>query len=68
MSTRHDVNQRENKHPDEVDEVPVKSADLDVFVLQLIDSRSNYRQVNRARSDVEHVQSGNGEEGRAKER
>src|SRR6185369_17896101 len=27
---RHDVDQREHKHPDEVDEVPVKTADLDV--------------------------------------
>ena len=58
---RHDVNQRENKHPNEVDEVPVKAADLNIFMLQLLDSPGNHRQVNCAGGDVEHVQSGDSE-------
>src|SRR5829696_6175983 len=65
---RHDVNQRENKHPDEVDEVPVQSADLYIFMFQFVDTRCDYQQVDRARRYVKHVQPSDREERCAKQR
>src|SRR5688572_22930024 len=65
---RHDVDQREYKHPDEVYEVPVESADFHVFVLQFVYSSCHDTKVKDARCDVEHVQSGDGEESRPESR
>src|SRR6476661_1920886 len=63
----HDVYQREHKHPDEVDEVPVQATDLDIFVLQFVDARRDYAQIDGARSNVEHVQTGDGKKCRAEQ-
>ena len=65
---RQDVNQREHKHPDQIDKVPVEAADLDVFVLHFLDPRGNDSQINNSGGDVKHVQAGDGEEGGAKQR
>ena len=60
----HDVDQREHKHPDQIDKVPVETADLHVFVFQLLYAR-DYREINGAGGDVKHVQAGDREEGGA---
>ena len=52
---RQQINHRENKHPNQIDKVPVQAADLDVFVFQFLDSSRDYKQVNAAREHVEHV-------------
>jgi hypothetical protein len=38
----HDVDEWKNKHPYQVDKVPVQTADLNVFVTQLVNPRSNH--------------------------
>src|SRR5262245_39585292 len=63
---RHDVDQRENKHPDEVNEVPVQAANLHVFVFQLLYATRDDEEVNQAGRDVKHVQASDREERRAK--
>src|SRR5687767_10307537 len=70
MSTdvnRHDVDQRENKHPDEVDEVPVQAADFDVFMFEFFDAGRYDREINHTSCNVKHVQAGNREERRTKQ-
>src|SRR5580693_3369069 len=58
------INQRENKHPDEIDEVPVKAAHFDVVggPLALAVSRANNCEISDADCDVQHVQPGEAEE------
>src|SRR5678815_573464 len=65
---RHDVDEWEHKHPDQVDKVPVEAANLDVFMFQLINSGGNYTEIERTCSDVKHVESRNRKEGGAKQR
>src|SRR5512134_1810620 len=64
---RQQVDQRKDEHPDEIDEMPVEAADLDVLARRAPPQR-DYRQVDHARQDVKHVQAGDPEEGRAEER
>jgi len=46
--------------------VPVETANLNVFVIQLLDPRSHYQQIDNSGGDVDMCRPGNGEEGRAK--
>ena len=62
----HDIDQREYKHPDEIHKVPVKAADFNIFVAHLLDARAHHKQIDETSGNVEHVQSGNCKEGRAK--
>ena len=57
----HDVDQREHKHPYQIDEVPVQTTNFDVFMFQLIDPHGNNEKVNCSGRDVEHMQTGDGE-------
>src|ERR1039458_6129466 len=64
----HEVEQGHDKHPDDIDEVPVEGPDFDVlggvtsgFVSQPDDGESD-----DATDNVQHVQSGDGKEGGAK--
>src|SRR5215469_17672506 len=56
---RHQIDQRENEHPDQIDEVPVQAADLDVLRLELTSEHrlADDTQVNHAEYDVRHMQS-----------
>src|SRR5437870_9462707 len=65
----HQVYQREDEHPDQVDEVPVEAGDFDVFVLELTaaDGEGHDAEVDHADDDVRHVQAGDAEEGGAEE-
>ena len=65
---RHQVDQREDEHPDQINEVPVKTADLHILVPHTVNTQRDPRQIDYAREDVEHVQSRDCEEGRAEER
>src|SRR6266511_5914689 len=65
---REDVNQRENKHPDQVNKVPVETADFNVFVIYFLHPNRHHAKVENAGGDVEHVQAGNGKESGAKQR
>src|SRR4029077_9930989 len=64
---RQDVNQRKYKHPDQIDEVPVETANLNIFMIYLLDPRGYNSQVDDPGSDVKHVQAGNREEGRTEQ-
>src|SRR6266480_2321649 len=57
---RHDVNQREHKHPDQINKVPIEAADLNVFVFQFLDPRRYDAKVEGTGQNVEHVQPGDG--------
>src|SRR6185295_13421324 len=55
---RQQIDQRENKHPDQIDEVPLQTADLDIFVVQFVDAAGDDQKINASREDVEHVHAG----------
>ncbi len=65
---RHQVDKWEDEHPHEVNEVPVKAADLDILVPDAPDSDRDPAEVEHARQDVKHMQPGDCKEGRAEER
>src|ERR1044071_9207152 len=50
---REQIDHRENEHPDQINEVPVETADLHVFVLDLFDACRDDAEINRPRKDVE---------------
>src|SRR5229473_1882696 len=52
------INHREDKHPDQIDKVPVEPADLYVFMLEFVDPSSHHQQIDTAGEDVKHVQGG----------
>src|SRR5882762_3276954 len=60
---RQQVNHWEHEHPNQVDKVPVQSADFNIFMFQFIYPPGNYQQINTAGGDVEHVHAGNAKEG-----
>src|SRR5690349_2580727 len=66
----HQVDQREDEHPDQVDEVPVEAADFHVlgFELAAPDSNRNDTEVDEADDHVGHVEAGQREEGSAEQR
>src|SRR6266704_2116740 len=67
---RHQIYQREDEHPDQIDEMPVKTANLDILVLEFAapDSKRDNAEVDHADHHVRHVQSGEGEESAAEKR
>src|SRR5580700_8272993 len=67
---RHQINQREHKHPDQVDKVPVEAVDFDVLCGKLAAPvpHGHDSQVDHADHHVGHVQSGDAEEHGAEER
>ena len=69
VSYRHQVNQREHKHPNQVNEVPVQAVDFDIFGGKLSAAVANRDdpQVNDADHYVCHVQTGDSEEYGAKQ-
>src|SRR5271154_1243114 len=66
-SRRDQINQWKNEHPYEIDEMPIKSANLDIIRAEFLPPKANrnYCQINHSQSDVRHVQTGEAEEGRA---
>src|SRR5438876_12377867 len=67
---RHQVNQRENEHPDQIDEVPVETGHFDILGLKLAahDRLADDAEIDQTDDDVGHVQSGNREECGAEQR
>ena len=65
---RKDVDQWEHKHPDEIDKVPVQTANLDILMLELFHSGSYYTQVDGAGRNVKHMQTGDREKRCAEQR
>src|SRR5258706_6269506 len=66
----HQINQRENEHPDQIDEVPVEPRHLDILILELA---ARYPDRNDGEVDdpdhyVRHMKPSDPEESRAEER
>ena len=62
---RKQVDHREDEHPNQIDEVPVQAADLDVFMVKLVNPSGDYHQVQASGKNVEHMQARNTKERRA---
>src|SRR5579872_3132344 len=67
---RHQIHQRENEHPNQIDEVPIEAADLNILILELTapHGEGDDAQVNDADDDVRHVQTGEGKKRAAEQR
>src|SRR3982751_2867054 len=65
---REQIYQREDEHPDEVNEVPVEAAHFNVICCELSYARRDHAQVADAREDVKHMKPGDAEEGRPEQR
>src|SRR5947199_4411525 len=65
----HQVNQRENEHPDQIDKVPVQTGHFHIlgFELPAHHGLRDDRQVNQADGYVRHVQPGERKESAAKQ-
>src|SRR6266567_1741675 len=49
---REQIDHREDEHPNQINEVPVQPADLDVFMVKLVNASGDYHQVQAPGEDV----------------